>query len=331
MAIVSRLTLDNSGELERGILAPRKAARGADPPLDGVGQDLCRVRQRQGKELSDVSLVLKIRPHHLIAIEEGRFDVLPARVYAIGYVRSYAAYLGLDAGKYVDRLKAEMDTRGGARDYGIDWVPLPAELKRLQGRSVVTALVVVAVVYAGYQVVASAGRNVDQPVRPVPARLLAEAGLTQKPVAELLPARVEAPAPVLPPEPLVPVPAEIVVTPQAAAPPEAAPTVQVQAQLPPGRRYGVQNRNSRITLRVHRPTYVAVQGPRNRVFIDRALFPGDTYRVPNVVGLSLTAQDGGAVEVILDGSSAGFAGDDGVRARALSLNPQAIVDRRQRG
>jgi cytoskeleton protein RodZ len=98
MAIASRLTLDNTDELDRGSAHPRKAACGDDPALDGVGQDLCRVRQRQGKELSDVWLVLKIRPHHLIAIEEGRFDVLPARVYAIGYVRSYAAYLGLDAG-----------------------------------------------------------------------------------------------------------------------------------------------------------------------------------------------------------------------------------------
>lgn len=329
MAIASRLTLDKAGELEWGSPPARKAARGADPPLDGVGQDLCRVRQRQGKELSDVGFMLKIRPHHLIAIEEGRFDVLPGRVYAIGYVRSYAAYLGLDAVAYVDRLKSEMDAHGGARDYGIDWVPLPTEFKRAQGRAVVTGLLAVALLYAGYQVIASAGRDVEQPVRPVPERLLAEAGLTQKPVADVLPTRGEAPAPVLPPEPVEPVPTEVIITPQVAAPPEAV--LKVQAALPAGKRYGVQNRNSRITLRVHRPTYVAVQGPRNRVFIDRALFPGDTYRVPNVVGLRFSAQDAGAIEVILDGSSVGFAGDDGVRAGGLSLNPQAIVDRRQRG
>lgn len=329
MAIASRLRLDNEGELDRASPHARKAARGADPPLDGVGQDLCRVRQRQGKELSDVWRVLKIRPHHLIAIEEGRFDILPGRVYAIGYVRSYAAYLGLDAGTYVDRLRSEMAARGGARDYAVDWVPEPAERMRAQSRTVITGLLAVALIYAGYQVFASAGRTVEQPVRPVPARLLAEAGLTQKPVAEPQSARVEPAAPLLPPEPIIPVPTEIIVTPPVAAPP--APAQPVQAALPPGRRYGVQNRNSRITLRVHRPTHVAVQGTRNRVFIDRALFPGDTYRVPNEVGLRFSAQDAGAVEVILDGSSVGFAGDDGATARAVSLNPQAIVDRRQRG
>jgi cytoskeleton protein RodZ len=82
-------------------------------------------------------------------------------------------------------------------------------------------------------------------------------------------------------------------------------------------------------LRVHRPTHVAVRGARNRAFIDRALVPGDTYRVPNLVGLRLTATDAGAVEVILDGSSVGFVGQDGSAASALSLNPQNIVDRQQ--
>ena len=335
MAIASRLTLDHAGELDRASPHPRKAARSADPPLDGVGQDLCKVRQRQGKDLAEVGHALKIRPHHLIAIEEGRFDVLPARVYAIGYVRSYAAYLGLDAAAVVDRLKSEMATRGGARDFGIDWEPVPAEHKLAQGRMAITAMMAVALLYGGYQVLASAVRAVEPPVMQVPERLLAEARLAQKAVAappmlvEPPPVRAVLPAPVVPPEPIIPIPTEIVVTPQAAAPIQPPP--RAQAALPPGRRYGAQNRNSRITLRVHRPTYVAVQGTRNRIFLDRALFPGDTYRVPNVVGLRFSAQDAGAVEVILDGSSIGFAGDDGAQARALSLNPQAIVDRRQRG
>ncbi len=82
-------------------------------------------------------------------------------------------------------------------------------------------------------------------------------------------------------------------------------------------------------MRVHRPTHVAVQGTRNQVFVDRTLVAGDTYRVPNIVGLRLTASDAGAVEVILDGSPVGFAGRDGVNARGLSLNPQSIIDRRR--
>jgi hypothetical protein len=85
------------GEPDRSIPEPRKAPAPTDLPVVTVGQELSNARERKGKRLSDVWLVLKIRPDQLVAIEEGRFDVLPGRVYAIGYVRSYAAHLGLDA------------------------------------------------------------------------------------------------------------------------------------------------------------------------------------------------------------------------------------------
>src|SRR5262245_52558399 len=126
MANTPLLTLDMSGESDRTGVPLRRASRIPDLPVESVGQDLCRASQRAGKELSDVFLVLKIKPDHLFAIEEGRFEALPGRVYAIGHVRSYAAYLGLDAGKFVERLKVELATCGGPRDYGADFLP-PAE------------------------------------------------------------------------------------------------------------------------------------------------------------------------------------------------------------
>jgi len=45
----------------------------------------------------------------LFACHRGeRFEALPGRVYTIGFVRSYAAYLGLNAEELLDRLKTEM-------------------------------------------------------------------------------------------------------------------------------------------------------------------------------------------------------------------------------
>ena len=104
----------------------------------------------------------------------------------------------------------------------------------------------------------------------------------------------------------------------------AEPGARSRAPLPLGRRYGVGNRNSRIILRVHRAIRIVVQGTRNRIFIDRNLDAGDTYRVPNVSGLKLSASDAGAIEVILDDTTVGFAGKDGVGARGLSLDPNSI-------
>ena len=377
MANVTRLIVDAGGERDRPIPQPepRKAAH-TDLPVETVGQELARARQRKGEKLSDVWLVLKIRPDQLLAVEEGRWDALPGRVYTIGYVRSYAAYLGLEPDRLVDRLKNELDGPTASDDLAtlavspLDILPAVTErVQRLhvpqlhlpqlqlpQSGTVITGLLLVAFLYSGYYAFASMGRAVEPPIMAVPERLLAEVraqkaavDLPRNPVA-LPPAPVERrarleqsasvtvqqlpPVAASPPEPPLPIPTEVAVTPPAPAPtivlpPEPAPKV-IQAKLPNGKRYGMRNKNSRITLRVHRPTYIAVQGTRNRKFLDRALFPGDTYRVPNMVGLRLSSPDAGAVEVILDGASVGFVGRDGANARNLSLNPQNIVDR-QRG
>ena len=52
-------------------------------------------REAYGLDLPEVSEHLRIRPHYLSMLEDGRYDELPARPYAIGFVRSYAKYLGL--------------------------------------------------------------------------------------------------------------------------------------------------------------------------------------------------------------------------------------------
>ena len=84
-------------------------------------------------------------------------------------------------------------------------------------------------------------------------------------------------------------------------------------------------------MRAHRPTIVAIRDSRNRIFIDRKLATGDTYRVPDRMGLWLTAIDAGAVEIELDAASVGFAGAQGATVRDLSLNPESIGNRSRTG
>jgi cytoskeleton protein RodZ len=345
MADAPQLSLEHDNEAER--VDPhslRHTAVVAHLPVDSSGHDLRKARLRKGKELSDVALPLKIRPDYLNAIEEGRFDALPGRVYALGYVRSYAAYLGLNGQLFVERVKAEIGALGPVVEQR-PAEPIPARLPEPKlNLQVIGGLLSVAIIYSAYFAISSLGRTSEPAVTPVPARL---AVLTDKQIPQApspSPARVEQPAPAEPPSAAVVQPAQA--APRQLPPPplpDVTPTPPVllradllatvhtvQTRLPAGRRYGVQNRNSRITLRVHRPTHVAVRGTRNRAFIDRALFPGDTYRVPNVAGLRLTTQDGGAVELIVDGSSLGFAGQDGAAASNLSLNLLNVIGR-QRG
>ncbi len=70
-----------------------------------MGEALRRTRMFYGQSIEDVEKALRIRASQIIAIEEGDMSKLPGRVYAIGFVRSYAEYLGLDGGKVVNLYK----------------------------------------------------------------------------------------------------------------------------------------------------------------------------------------------------------------------------------
>jgi cytoskeleton protein RodZ len=72
-----------------------------------IGTSLREARLRQGIELPRVEADTKIRSKYLRALEEERFDVLPAETYVKGFLRTYAEYLGLDGQLYVD----EFNTR----------------------------------------------------------------------------------------------------------------------------------------------------------------------------------------------------------------------------
>lgn len=64
--------------------------------MESPGKYLKNEREHRGLSLKAVSKFTKIREHHLRAIEEDRFDLLPSSVYIKGFLTLYAKYLGLD-------------------------------------------------------------------------------------------------------------------------------------------------------------------------------------------------------------------------------------------
>jgi cytoskeleton protein RodZ len=72
-----------------------------------VGALLRETRERRGQDLAFVASALRIRQPYLQAIEEGRSDDLPGSTYAVGFVRGYADYLGLDSKEIVRRFRQE--------------------------------------------------------------------------------------------------------------------------------------------------------------------------------------------------------------------------------
>jgi cytoskeleton protein RodZ len=321
MTKVTHLSLDDKGGIAQRRIHLREISDEADTPLETVGQDLRAARLRRGDDLASVSRALKIRKDHLEALEEDRFDQLPGRAYAIGFVRSYADYLGLDPVQSVERFKLEIAGRGNDALPAASLSTIEEDRQLPHGWIIIAAVVVLLVGYGIYRLALSADSLVNQPVAAVPQQLAA------KPAAKAAAQSLATPqasspgaAASLPPPGETEAPPAI---PMQSAVPNAVPP---PAALPQGHVYGQGNRSARVILRILKPTHVLVQGPDDTVYINRTLDPGDTYRVPLIEGVTLTAQNGNAVELDLDGQSMGTASGSPDTAEAVPLDPQGVAD-----
>ena len=72
-----------------------------------VGMFLKYTRQNQKKSIETVAKALCIRKIYIKAIEESDFNELPPVPYGIGFIRSYADYLGLNVERIVQCYKEE--------------------------------------------------------------------------------------------------------------------------------------------------------------------------------------------------------------------------------
>jgi cytoskeleton protein RodZ len=120
------------------------------PEVDAlIGQTLRRAREAWGYDLQQVSEALRIRRAHLEALEEGRYDDLPGSTYALGFFRSYARFLGLDADAIVEQLKTQSENL--VKETKLDFPVPSAESRTPRLGLVVVALLLAALAYGGWR------------------------------------------------------------------------------------------------------------------------------------------------------------------------------------
>lgn len=81
-------------------------------PLDTAGILLRRARLEAQLTIKQVAAKTRITQRHLSLIEDGDFEGLPGRTYAIGFSRSYAKAIGLDDRRIADMVRAELAEHG---------------------------------------------------------------------------------------------------------------------------------------------------------------------------------------------------------------------------
>lgn len=332
--------------------------RGSSGGLADIGAMLRDRRIELKQDIDTVARQTRIKVAYLKAIEEGRRRDLPGTAYTIGFVRTYADYLGFDGNRLVTDFHAQL---AGDRKRAADaQAAAEASRRRLSPVGIVAGLLTLAMIaFFAWQYWSDRVREADE----------ADLAETEEPVeeaveaadapndAEVEPATVN---PVVTPEVVSPPPADAAATapdqaaaaqvedqvpPEAEAPPvaetppaEEVPPVAETAQTPgeepdPGQETAAvesgqagAGQAGTIVLRARLESWVQITNEKGESIFSRVLRAGETYTVPNEPGLVMTTGNAGGIEIVLDDKKLRSLGSVGLVRRNIPLDPQKLRD-----
>ncbi len=301
-----------------------------------VGATLRSAREAGGESLDDVAEAIRIRSDYLYAIEEENYYGLPGWAHAVGYVRSYAMYLGLDTGPMVKRVRDQL----ALREHVFEQQGVERSRDFMRMISMGGMAVLAGTVGFGLWFTAPA-ESVTEFLRPVPDRIISfiDRSLnTGSPVAgvtksDALPA---APLPSIAPPTIVP----MIETAQPATEPAFAPIRIASVVMAPASSNATSgilvvkplprhtiDRGSisvgKLTLRALKDVWFRVEDQQGGIVTERQLGRGEVQRLPDVRDLVIATRDGGAIEYYVDGTFAGVLGNQGQTVQGLSLTKLA--------
>lgn len=245
-----------------------------------VGDILRRTRLHYGQSLDDIERALRIRESQIDAIEKGDVEKLPGRVYAIGFVRTYAEYLGLDGDKIVHLFKAQyMDTNMARHQLSF---PVPASETRTPPIWLILVSIAVAImILVAWGIKNTPQRKAVEDIQDVPHEI------TERIEADVLPA------------PIVEQVEEASIMAREAA----------DIEQPKG-----------IILNLLDKSWVEIRDQNGKAIVSDVLNQGDQYFVPDNPGLTMSLGNAGAVEILVDGRALKPLGKEGDVQRDIPLD-----------
>jgi cytoskeleton protein RodZ len=322
--------------------------RAAGGGLAEIGAMLRRRREEVGQDLARVSAVTHIKQNYLKAIEDGRRKDLPGTAYMIGYIRTYADYLGFDGNRLINDYHADLAGQRRWIDKRAEPVePVGISLPQIQVSPVFLLaglLILVVGVFVGWGYATAPDEEqvavIEPADQPAPPAVEPAAPPAAKP-APPSPSGAEAAAP---PETPVETPIE---TPGASPPAaEPAPAVQGTAedQVPPETELAStgeetveepqpeepatepEGKAGKIVVRARLESWIQVTNAKKEVLFSRVLRSGETYTVPEEKGLSLTTGNAGGIEILVDGKKLKSLGTVGLVKRDIPLDAKKLKD-----
>ncbi len=307
-----------------------------------VGTDLRDARERLGVPLETAASDLKIRADYLRSLERDDHAALPALPYTLGFVRSYAAYVGLDPGKLARQFREEAGKSSVRQDY--TWLK-PVERGRFSGG----ALLLVSLAIAGAAYVAWYYRTADARK---PAAAVEIVRIQPAPPGDVAAADAGggavAPDPggeAVPPQSALPEPEEDRAEEGGTEEGGASAQDGETAALPENPETGAADRpdasdadrnaapepevevaDRPIVLRARGLVWIRVRHRQTgRVIVQGILKEGNQVTVPDEPGLVLDVGRASQLEYLIGGRSAGLAGPAATVRHNLSLDPARLA------
>ena len=307
--------------------------RTAGGGLAEIGAMLRDRRVELKHDIATVARQTRIKAAYLSAIEEGRRRDLPGTAYTIGFVRTYADYLGFDGNRLVNDFHTQL---AGDRKRAVE-VQAAAEPPRMTISPVgiaagVLTLAMIAFFTWGY--LSDTGREADEPVIE-DADEVAEA--EEAPADADGAEETAALDPEATPEPALATPTDATaMSPDQAAaapvedqlPPEAeAPTVPEPDPAPVQEAAATEaGQPGKIVLRARLESWVQITNPKGESILSRVLRAGETFTVPEEPGLMMTTGNAGGIDIVLDDKKLKSLGSVGLVRRNIPLDPQKLRD-----
>lgn len=275
---------------------------------------LTECRNEKGYSIQDVATHLRISSHYIEAIENNDGPRLPERVYVLGFVRSYAKFLGIDPEYCVRRFKEEILQEESAAPLFFP-IPLSSETtpsKKILFLSSIGLIVIFAIGY-GIKQWSSTSQPIDNAITEVSKPVMSNiqsATLNSSPqdsTAKEGNLETQEEHEESNQENLEQTPAESTSTQELLQP---SPTILAE--------------NKELNLTFSQPSWVEIKDPFGNIIIEKTFQARENYTLSKSQGHTIRTGNAGGINVKIGASPARPLGKTGEVLSNLSLDAEAL-------
>lgn len=297
-----------------------------------IGQLLKEAREEKRMTISEVAIETRIRQIYIKALEDGALDQLPGEIYKIGFLKTYASFLGLDTVEILRRLDLNQDVQV---NYADNKYVIPTESQSQPSKKILYLSIIGALSFSIFAYVTHNSQNTEPNIESfIPEKqdstsfaindpaLLQEATKLERDAEEEEASQESLPSDLT---------SEKDSTISLEKTPEAEPSIanslskdrneQKVDALPTA-----DNRHN-ITLKAVKDTWVQVLDGSEKTVYVRLMHENDVYEVPKQGGeYTLNTGNAGGLKVECNGKETKLLGTEGQVKRGIRLTESGLQD-----